>query len=366
MVPVRFALNSLTVVLSVWTKVDAAAELHVSEAKLHNAFIPPASLEVVVPQDRVDFTAAALGEGAVAARQRQERKNLRQGGLTADKPIRVVPEIVTRSERTVAASANSIEEDIPRERHFTSHLRAYCSASFAGGLTVGIVGTLLVLSLGSRLPEKLATFRTKADTPHMDADSSVAPVEAQVARRQIGSCTDSVESIHCFIPRCGFLVAMLLVQSLSSLMLAGFEELIHNHPSIVFFLTMVVGTGGNVGGQSVVLTVRRLAYGEEVSLLEQFSVGVRLSMVLAPLALFRAYLQGTKLAVCFIIGIATILIVIIAALLGTALPRLLHQMRVDPAHATPVIQVVMDMVGVLVTCSLGYVVLDTFVKMPAS
>lgn len=261
-----------------------------------------------------------------------------------------------------------------------THVRALCSASFAGGLTVGIVGTLLMLSLGLRDAEKLRTVsgsrkegsafqagtasaiseepKAPEATPQDSNTAAIEPASSPTSVR----CTDSVESIHRFGPRLAFLVAMLLVQSLSSFMLAGFQDLIQNHPSIVFFLTMVVGTGGNVGGQSVVLAVRRLAYGEQVDLGEQVAVGTQLSMVLGPLALLRAYVQGTKLSVCFTIGVATLLIVVVAASLGTALPRLLWQVRVDPAHATPVIQVLMDMVGVLTTCAIGYVILDVMLK----
>lgn len=35
--------------------------------------------------------------------------------------------------------------------------------------------------------------------------------------------------------------------------------LIKSHPTVIYFLTMLVGAGGNAGGQSTVLVVRRLA-----------------------------------------------------------------------------------------------------------
>jgi cation transporter-like permease len=266
-----------------------------------------------------------------------------------------IPPIMSHSDVVSEERAAKEEGEKIEDMRWFSHMKAYCSASFAGGLTVGVAGTLLLLSIG---PD-CAQGKKRSSDPER---SSVSRAESG---NQLERKTNSVESIHRFMPRLSFLVGMLLVQSLSSLMLAGFQDLIQKHPSIVFFLTMIVGTGGNVGGQSVVLAVRRLAYGEEVSLREQIVVGLQLSAVLAPLALLRAYAQGTKMTVCLVIGFATVLIVIVAAALGTALPKLLNRVQVDPAHATPVIQVLMDMVGVLVTCVIGYLVLDVMFKVPA-
>merc|ERR1719174_3361872 len=62
-----------------------------------------------------------------------------------------------------------------------------------------------------------------------------------------------------FWHRAGWLVLLLAFQSCSSFILERFSVLITTHPVIIYFLTMLVGAGGNVGGQSVVLVIRRLA-----------------------------------------------------------------------------------------------------------
>lgn len=43
-------------------------------------------------------------------------------------------------------------------------------------------------------------------------------------------------------------------------------------------------------------------------------------------------------------------IVVTATIVGTALPLGFNRLRIDPAHAGPTIQVVMDISGVLLTC----------------
>ena len=42
------------------------------------------------------------------------------------------------------------------------------------------------------------------------------------------------------------------MQSLSGFILAKNEALLENHPVIIFFLTMLVGAGGNAGNQASV------------------------------------------------------------------------------------------------------------------
>ncbi|KAH0483386.1 MAG: uncharacterized protein KVP18_004098 [Porospora cf. gigantea A] len=75
---------------------------------------------------------------------------------------------------------------------------------------------------------------------------------------------DDVQSLQKFWPRLGWLVGLLLFQSVSSFILRRFEGMIQHHTAVVLFLTMLVGAGGNAGGQSVVLGVRGLALGNIV------------------------------------------------------------------------------------------------------
>jgi hypothetical protein len=52
--------------------------------------------------------------------------------------------------------------------------------------------------------------------------------------------------------RAYWLVGLLIMQSLSGIILASNEALLSNHPEIVYYLTMMVGAGGNAGNQASV------------------------------------------------------------------------------------------------------------------
>ena len=45
--------------------------------------------------------------------------------------------------------------------------------------------------------------------------------------------------------RGSWLIGLLVVQSFSSIILSSYENLLNQHPAIVFFLTMLIGAGGN-------------------------------------------------------------------------------------------------------------------------
>ena len=52
--------------------------------------------------------------------------------------------------------------------------------------------------------------------------------------------------------RAYWLVGLLIMQSLSGFILASNQNLLANHPVIVYYLTMMVGAGGNAGNQASV------------------------------------------------------------------------------------------------------------------
>mmetsp|Transcript_31194 Transcript_31194/g.56580 ORF Transcript_31194/g.56580 Transcript_31194/m.56580 type:complete len:394 (-) Transcript_31194:175-1356(-) len=167
-----------------------------------------------------------------------------------------------------------------------------------------------------------------------------------------------VETLQLFWPRCFWLASMLLIQSISSFILSRFQSLIDSHDDIIFFLTMLVGLGGNAGGQSVVLTVRKLAQGQQdISFLGQVRVGFMLCLVLGPLAWLRAYASGSDVKEALTIALSAGAIVIAATGIGTAIPLALHRIGFDPGQASSMIQVIMDILGISIVCSLGVLIL---------
>jgi len=178
----------------------------------------------------------------------------------------------------------------------------------------------------------------------------------------------STSTLHKFWHRAGWLVVLLAFQSTSSLILERFDLLVQRHPMIIYFLTMLVGAGGNAGGQTTVLVVRQLAIGQMKGenteatsalqlIVEQIWVGIRLGVVLFLACFVRCFLFDVEWSESVAICASMVAIVCSSTLIGAALPNMLKWADMDPAHAGAAIQVVMDITGVSLTCLIACLIL---------
>lgn len=156
--------------------------------------------------------------------------------------------------------------------------------------------------------------------------------------------------------RSTWLVGLLIFQSCSSFILARNDALLQQHPVIVHFLTMLVGAGGNAGNQASVRVIRGLAtgtlnaYNRNHFLRRELRMAITLTAILSTAGCLRAVLlTHTNLRETLAITSSLALIVFTSICLGAILPLLLQRMKIDPAHSSTTIQVVMDILGVVLT-----------------
>lgn len=181
------------------------------------------------------------------------------------------------------------------------------------------------------------------------------------------TAAEEVGDLEKFWPRIAWLVTLLVIQSLVSIILQRFQGIVQHHPVVLYYLTMLIGTGGNAGSQSTVLVIRGLATGKCKPqdyfsvIFEQCRTGLALAVILTAVSFFRMFLfegDGYEvLAVC----VSMFVIVGTSVIMGTLLPIAFKLLRIDPAHAGAAIQVLMDMVGVTLTCLISHVILDRVV-----
>lgn len=166
------------------------------------------------------------------------------------------------------------------------------------------------------------------------------------------------------LDRGGWLVGLLVFQSFSSFILAYNEKLLQTHPAIVYFLTMLVGAGGNAGNQATVRVIRELALGrlpdgtKLAFVLREVVMALGLSVIVGTFGYVRAYLNGgVTHPEVVTVTIALMLIVFISIVVGALLPILFHVVGLDPANSSTTIQVIMDITGVMITCFVATLVL---------
>jgi Mg/Co/Ni transporter MgtE len=198
--------------------------------------------------------------------------------------------------------------------------------------------------------------------------SRLGELEAMLERTE-GLCEvlDDIDTETSFWPgfraRASWLVGLLVLQSLSSFILAGEQSLLSAHPVVVYFLTMLVGAGGNAGNQSAVRVIRGLAVGavndETVGkfLKREAYMAVAITATLVFVGGVRVVLFHGSGIDAAVITLALAVIVSTSILLGATLPLLLHRLKIDAAHAGTSIQVLMDIIGVTVTCYVANAIL---------
>ena len=155
--------------------------------------------------------------------------------------------------------------------------------------------------------------------------------------------------------RAGWLIGLLFFQSCSSFIIAYNEQFLQTHMVIVQFLTMLVGAGGNAGNQSAVGVIRGLAVGIinghtwKAYLKQEAKMALGLSFLIGLTGFIRAAMFKTPLGETIAITTSVTIIVVTSVAIGSTLPLAMKKVGIDPAHSSTTIQVVMDILGVLIT-----------------
>jgi magnesium transporter len=130
---------------------------------------------------------------------------------------------------------------------------------------------------------------------------------------------------------------------LSASVVAFFEGTIQNLAIAAAFMTMVAGSGGNAGVQTLALVVRGLALGELTFLnarrvvMKEFMTGALNGLALGCVAAVLAYAWKGMPLLGFVVALAIVGNLCIAALVGVLVPLGLKWCGIDPAVASAVV-----------------------------
>lgn len=182
-----------------------------------------------------------------------------------------------------------------------------------------------------------------------------------VSKLESGVATASVYMLY--RARVAWLMLLVFGNIFSGAGIAHFEDTIAAHLALMFFLPILIASGGNAGSQSATIMVRALATGEiKVSdwgkiLSRELVVALLLGLSMAcAIALIGVVRGGVEIAM--VIAISMILIVIVGSLIGMLLPFVLSKFNMDPATAsTPLVTSIADATGVLIYFSIASAIL---------
>lgn len=163
--------------------------------------------------------------------------------------------------------------------------------------------------------------------------------------------------------RSGILVILLLVESLSGTILEAYNETLGM--ILMLFLPMIISAGGNTSSQTSAVAIQGMAAGEIRAtnmfrfLKRELLLGTAIGAILAATAFVRVFATTGAYLYGLAIGCALGLVVMLSVILGSCVPLALKRLRIDPAYsAGPFLATAMDIIGVLIYCYIGRLILS--------
>ena len=174
--------------------------------------------------------------------------------------------------------------------------------------------------------------------------------------------------------RIPWLIALLFMGLGVSAVVGLFEGVVDELPMIVAFQSLILGMAGNVGTQSLAVTVRALGSDEDFGFKKQFFIIVKETRVAllnglalgafsfvivgAYLLIFGGYGTAVALTTAGCVGLALLFAMMISGFTGATIPMCLYRFGVDPAVASgPLITTVNDLVAVVSYYGLAWALL---------
>jgi len=172
--------------------------------------------------------------------------------------------------------------------------------------------------------------------------------------------------------RAVWLVILGLGGILTALALSSYSQNLQAVAWLMFFLPLVMSSGGNTGNQSAALIITNLTTGR-IHLSDWWRIvwrellmGVCLGAVLAIIGYLATYILLRESFSAFdalVVPITLLLVVVFGALVGSLLPLLFRRLGLDPAlMSNPFVAGIIDIVGIIIYMKVALMMLPELVR----
>ena len=168
-----------------------------------------------------------------------------------------------------------------------------------------------------------------------------------------------------FKKRIPWLLLLMVSAAFTGAIISSFEDALSVYSALIAFIPMLMGTGGNAGGQASVTVIRGLSMGEieyrDVPgvMWKEIRVATLCGLCLA-LANFAKLMiiDQVGMPVALVVSLTLIVVVLMAMILGCLLPVLAKRIGLDPAvMASPFITTIVDALSLMVYFRVAVMVL---------
>ncbi|MHC2995815.1 MAG: magnesium transporter [Candidatus Atribacteria bacterium] len=156
---------------------------------------------------------------------------------------------------------------------------------------------------------------------------------------------------------------------LSGTVIKSHSDTLQTVIAMAFFIPIIMAMGGNVGAQSSTITVRGLATGQlkidELwhNIWTETKVGSLIGLIAGIVIVLVALIWQDNYVLGLVIGLSLCITMITAATVGTLLPLIFTEIKIDPAIAAgPFITTIVDVGSLLIYFGLGTFLFKIFSK----
>lgn len=160
--------------------------------------------------------------------------------------------------------------------------------------------------------------------------------------------------------RAGWLAMLFVGELFTGTALRHYDEAIAAMRYLVYFVPLVISSGGNSGSQAASLIIRGLAV-KEMNISDWYKVfgrelamGIVLGAILGVIGFCRAYTWDRNILVSMIVGTSLVGVVLFGCVAGAMMPFLIRSFKMDPAvSSSPFIASLVDVSGIMIYFNLA-------------
>ncbi|EOL43695.1 magnesium transporter [Enterococcus caccae] len=168
--------------------------------------------------------------------------------------------------------------------------------------------------------------------------------------------------------RLPWLITLLFLGMSTATLISHYEELVSEASILAVFISLITGTAGNAGTQSLAVAVRRLAVSDEKDnnfgrlIISEVLTGLVTGAVTGIAIFIVVGIWQHNFPLGFVIGMAMLCAITVANLAGSLIPMLMDKLGFDPAVASgPFITTLSDLTSVLIYFNIASLFMQYFV-----
>lgn len=159
--------------------------------------------------------------------------------------------------------------------------------------------------------------------------------------------------------RLPWLITLLFLGLGTSTLIGQYQQLIESASILSAFVTLITGTAGNAGTQSLAVAVRKLTHKSEddkltKSFLFELLTGIFTGLIVGVSVVGIVFIWKRNVILGLVVGVAMMMAITVANLAGALIPKLMEHLGFDPAVASgPFITTLSDLTSVFIYFSVA-------------